>query len=138
MPLWLDNLFKTVRKSVQPNQLNPLGDRGENVAARFLLNLGYKIIIRNFRCDGGEIDIVARDGKTLVFVEVKTRAYDDPTPEEQVNLVKQNQLTKAGKFYLSRYGVPQPPARFDVIAIVWPKNSNPQIRHMIAAFEATF
>jgi putative endonuclease len=137
MPVWLDNFFATVRKSVQP-QVNGLGDRGENVAARFLLNLGYKIIIRNFRCDLGEIDIVARDGKTLVFVEVKTRAYDDPTPEEQVNLTKQNQVTKAGKFYLSRYGVPQPPARFDVIAIVWPKNSTPQIRHTQSAFEATF
>jgi putative endonuclease len=75
---------------------------------------GYKIIVRNFRCDLGEIDIVARDGNTLVFVEVKTRAYDDPTPEDQVNPVKHHQLTKAGKFYLSRYGIPQPAARFDV------------------------
>jgi putative endonuclease len=138
MPLWLDKIFKTVRKSVQQRQPDPLGDRGENIAARFLRNLGYKIIIRNFRCDMGEIDIVARDGKTLVFVEVKTREYDDPTPEEQVNSVKMHQLTKAGKFYLSRYGIPQPPARFDVIAIVWPNNSTPQIRHTISAFEPTF
>src|SRR6476659_2793751 len=138
MPIWLDNLLKTVRRSVQQNQLNPLGDRGENMAARHLRNLGYKIILRNFRCELGEIDIVARDGKTLVFVEVKTRAYDDPTPEDQVNLTKQNQITKAAKFYLSRYGSPQPPARFDVIAIVWPKNASPQIRHTPSAFEATF
>jgi putative endonuclease len=138
MPIWLDNLLKTVRRSVQQNQLNPLGDRGENMAARHLRNLGYKIILRNFRCELGEIDIVARDGKTLVFVEVKTRAYDDPTPEEQVNLTKQNQITKAAKFYLSRYGSPQPPARFDVIAIVWPKNATPQIRHTQSAFDATF
>src|SRR6476660_4882531 len=113
-----------------------LGQRGENAAAKFLRNNGFKILIRNFRCDVGEIDIVARDGKTLVFVEVKTRAYDDPTPEEQVNPVKMHQITKAGKFYLSRYGIPQPPARFDVIAIVWPNNSTPQIRHTINAFEA--
>jgi len=138
MPVWLENLLKTVRKSVQQRQPDPLGHRGENIAARFLRNLGYKIIVRNFRCDVGEIDIVARDGKTLVFVEVKTREYDDPTPEEQVNAVKMNQITKAGKFYLSRYGIPQPPARFDVIAIVWPKNGSPQIRHTIGAFEATF
>jgi putative endonuclease len=138
MPVWLENLFKTVRRSVGPTAPDPLGDRGENIAARFLRNHGYKIIVRNFRCQVGEIDIVARDGKSLVFVEVKTRAYDDPTPEEQVNHEKQNQITKAAKFYLSRYGIPQPPARFDVIAIVWPSNANPQIRHIIGAFEATF
>ena len=82
---------------------------------------GFKIIVRNFRCEVGEIDIIAREGKTLVFVEVKTRAYDDPTPEDQVNFEKQRQLTNAAKLYLSRYGSPQPPARFDVVAVVWPK-----------------
>ena len=115
-----------------------MGPRGENVAARYLRNLGYKIIVRNFRCELGEIDIVAKDGKTLVFVEVKTRAYDDPTPEEQVNDVKRHQLTKAAKLYLSRYGIPQPPARFDVVAVVWPEGREPQIRHTPHAFEATF
>ena len=138
MAAWLQSLFETVRKSVKQRQPDPLGDRGENMAARFLRNLGYKIILRNFNCPLGEIDIVARDGDTLVFVEVKTRAFDDPTPEEQVNDFKRNQLTKVGKFYLSRYGTPQPPARFDVIAIVWPSNAPPQIRHTTNAFEATF
>jgi len=122
----------------QETQRDALGDRGENVAARYLRNHGYNIIVRNFRCEMGEIDIVARDGKTLVFVEVKTRAYDDPTPEEQVNETKQHQITKAAKFYLSRYGTPQPPARFDVVAIVWPTGREPQIRHTTDAFDATF
>jgi putative endonuclease len=129
---WLKNLFDS-----KPPR-DALGQRGENVAARFLRNAGYKIIVRNFRCDVGEVDIIARDGKTLVFVEVKTRAYDDPTPEEQVNEVKRHQLTKAAKFYLARYGTPQPPARFDVVAIVWPTGREPQIRHTSDAFEATF
>jgi putative endonuclease len=119
-------------------QRTALGDRGENVAARYLRNQGYRIIVRNFRCDLGEIDIVARDGSTLVFVEVKTRAYDEPTPEEQVHDGKQHQLTKAGRFYLSRYGTPQPPARFDVVAVVWPPGRDPQIRHTPNAFEPTF
>jgi putative endonuclease len=116
---------------------NPLGDRGENVAARFLRNLGYKIIVRNFRCEVGEIDIIARDGKVLVFVEVKSRAYDDPKPEEQVGPAKQRQLTLVAKLYLSRYGIPQPPARFDVVAVVWPTGQNPIIRHAPNAFDAT-
>jgi putative endonuclease len=115
-----------------------LGGRGENAAATFLRNQGYKIIERNFRCQLGEIDIVARDGKTLVFVEVKTRLYDDPAPEDQVNQFKQHQLTKAAKFFLMRYGTPPPPARFDVVAVIWPTGHPPQIRHTTDAFEATY
>jgi putative endonuclease len=87
----------------------------------------------------GEIDIVARDGKTLVFVEVKTRADDSPMPEDQVNPTKQHQVTKAARFYLSRYGTTEPPpARFDVVAVVWPHGRTPTIRHTTDAFEATF
>jgi putative endonuclease len=129
---WLQNLLK------RPPARDTLGDRGENVAARFLRNQGYKIIVRNFRCPLGEVDIIARDRDTLVFVEVKTRAYDDPTPEDQVNTDKRHQLTKAARYYLSRYGQPQPPARFDVVAIIWPSGHEPQIRHTPNAFEATF
>ncbi|HEX5242698.1 MAG TPA: YraN family protein [Tepidisphaeraceae bacterium] len=132
MARWFQSFFKP------PQPRDALGDRGENLAARYLRNLGYTIITRNFRCPVGEIDIVARDGKTLVFVEVKTRASDEPTPEDQVGDVKQHQVTKAGKFYLSRYGIPQPPARFDVVAIVWPEGREPQIRHTQSAFEGTF
>jgi putative endonuclease len=132
MPSWFQSLFR-----LTPER-DALGQRGENVAARYLRNSGYTIIVRNFRCNLGEIDIVAKDGKTLVFVEVKTRTVDDPTPEDQVNTVKRHQLTKAAKFYLTRYGVPQPPARFDVVAIIWPEGREPQIRHTPHAFEATF
>ncbi len=114
------------------------GRRGEHAAARYLRKLGYKIILRNFACAVGELDIIAREGKTLVFVEVKTRADDDPTPETQVNAAKQHQITKAARFYLARYGVPQPPARFDVVAVVWPEGASPKIRHTINAFDATF
>ena len=137
MPLgtWFKTLFKSIPTAGKDD---PLGDRGENAAAKYLRNLGYRIIARNFRCDVGEIDIIARDGKTLVFVEVKTRAYDDPTPEEQVNPTKQHQITKAAKFYLSRYGFPQPPARFDVVAVIWPTGHAPIIRHTTDAFEASF
>ena len=131
-------LKKFARSAAPQTAKDTLGGRGENAAAAFLKARGYKILTRNYRCDIGEIDIVARDGRTLVFVEVKTRAYDDPTPEEQVNDAKHHQLTKAGKFYLSRYGIPQPPARFDVIAIVWPQGREPIIRHTPNAFEATF
>lgn len=127
---WMKNLFGRGGAA-----RDALGERGENVAARYLRNKGYKIIIRNFRCELGEVDIIARDGKTLVFVEVKTRAYDDPQPEEQVNLHKQQQISRVAKLYLSRYGFPQPPARFDVVGIVWPNNREPIVRHTPGAFE---
>ena len=115
-----------------------LGERGENVAAKFLTDAGYKIIQRNFRCKLGEIDLVARQGKVLVFVEVKTRSDETVRPEDQVNATKQHQITKAADMYLSRFGMPQPPARFDVIAIHWPEGRQPIIRHHENAFDATY
>jgi putative endonuclease len=124
-------------RAIAPSE-DALAGRGENAAARYLRQIGYKIILRNYRSPVGEIDIIARDGDTLVFVEVKTRTYDDPTPEEQVNLTKQHQITKAAKTYLNRYGSSQPPARFDVVAVVWPADREPVIRHVQHAFEATF
>ncbi len=132
LPSWLAKLFS------RSPAIDVLGQRGENLAARHLRNAGMKIIERNFRCPIGEIDIIAREGATLVFVEVKTRVYDDPAPEEQVNTQKQHRVTKAARFYLTRYGVPQPAARFDVVAIVWPRNQQPIIRHTPCAFDATF
>jgi putative endonuclease len=126
-------------KRFKPVKKDPLGDRGENVAAKHLRDKGYRILNRNFKCPVGEIDIIARDpARTLVFVEVKTRAYDDPAPEEQVNPEKMHQLTKAARYYLGRYGTPQPPARFDVVAIVWPQGQQPVIRHIENAFEPTY
>src|SRR4051812_21215712 len=149
---WLQSLQSLVRRTwdrdredgpTRPRQRDTLGDRGENVAARYLRNRGFRILTRNFRCPLGEIDIVARDGQTLVFCEVKTRSYEDDngvgiTPEDQVNPVKRHQISKAARYYLSRYGTVPPPARFDVVAVVWPNNADPLIRHTPHAFEATF
>lgn len=115
-----------------------MGDRGENLAARFLRDLGYRIIVRNFRNEVGELDIIARDGNTLVFVEVKTRTLEEVTPELQVDDTKQKQLTRVAQAYMSRFGSPRPPARFDVIAVIWPEGRDPVIRHIPHAFEATF
>ncbi len=131
LPQWLTKLFGTTSATV-----DPLGDRGENVAAKELRNKGYRIIQRNFECKFGEVDIIARDpnSKELVFVEVKTRKDSDPEPEEQVNLDKQRQVAKVAEFYMARFGTPPPPVRFDVIAIIWPRNQNPIIRHHEDAF----
>ena len=129
---WIKSVFKSAPAK------DPLGERGENVAARYLQRLGYKIITRNFRAPVGEIDIIARDGKTLVFCEVKARESDEPRPEDQVSGEKQHQITKAAKYYLSRFGTPRPAARFDVLAVIWPPRCEPTVRHTQSAFEATF
>ena len=91
-PIGSINFWSAFRPKVPRDAL---GDRGENMAAKYLRTQGMKIIVRNFRTEVGEIDIIAREGKTLVFVEVKTRVDDDPTPEQQVNPIKQHQITKA-------------------------------------------
>ena len=116
-----------------------LGRKGESHAAAFLKRKGFRILVRNFATPVGEIDIVARDKECLVFVEVKTRVDEEVVaPEEQVNPHKMHQLTKAAKFYLGRYPPPMPPARFDVVSIVWPPGGQPTVKHIEHAFEATF
>ncbi|MGC4032732.1 MAG: YraN family protein [Tepidisphaeraceae bacterium] len=135
---WLFPSDPTKAASSKSKVDSQLGERGENVAAKFLTNAGYKILQRNYMTKVGEIDIVARQGRTLVFVEVKTRTDDVVRPEDQVNAEKMHQITKAASVYLSRFGHPQPPARFDVIAILWPEGRDPIIRHHENAFEATF
>ena len=76
------------------------GDIGEEVACKYLLQNGYKILERNFRIRGGEIDIVALDGETLVYIEVKTRtSYRFGRPEESITLRKLKFLERAAKFY---------------------------------------
>jgi putative endonuclease len=120
----------------RPVTTDSLGRRGESAASRHLRDQGLKILDRNFRCKEGEIDIVARDGQTIVFVEVKTRSDRRQSPEHQVDRSKQGQIAAAARRYLNRYGTPTPPARFDVVAVVWEVGTRPTIRHIIDAFPA--
>jgi putative endonuclease len=116
-----------------------LGHRGERAAAIFLKRQRYKILHRGYRILGGELDIVAVDGRTVVFVEVKTRvSHDAGHPSEAVDLHKQKQLTQLALAYLRRYRLLDCRARFDVIAITWPADrKRPTIEHIKNAFEAT-
>jgi putative endonuclease len=84
----------------------PLGRRGERAAEKYLRRCGYRIVERNFRAAGAEIDIVAMDGETLVFVEVKTRrSRDAGAPEEAVDERKQKQIRRAAEIFATRYRV---------------------------------
>jgi putative endonuclease len=124
-----------LRSRLFPN--HTLGRRGERAAVKFLKRLRYTIIHRGYHILGGELDIVAVDGRTVVFVEVKTRAsHDAGHPSEAVDPHKQRQLTQLALAYLRRYQLLDNPARFDVIAITWPASQkNPTIEHIKNAFE---
>jgi len=115
-----------------------LGNRGENAAVQFLKRKGYRILFRNHKNQFGEIDIIARDGEFIVFVEVKTRSSDVAGhPAEAVTISKQRQLTKLAMVFLKHHRLLEHRARFDVIAITWPKASTePLIEHYINAFLA--
>ncbi len=115
-----------------------LGQRGEIEAARYLKRRGYKILARGRRLAPGELDLVALDGRSIVFVEVKTRTSADVGhPAEAVDAVKQRKLTRLAVTFMKRHGLLEFPARFDVVAITWPEGrGRPTIEHFQNAFEA--
>jgi putative endonuclease len=95
-----------------------LGKQGEQLAVGFLKKLRYKILEKNFRCKFGEIDIVALEGKTLVFVEVKTRcSLNYGSPQASITPKKRYQLMKVACFYLQKNRLFDRAARFDVVAV---------------------
>ena len=112
-----------------------LGDRGERAAARFLRRQGLRVLARGFRARSGEIDLIARDGDILVFVEVKARRQG--VPAEAVTEEKQRRITLAALQFLRKHGLLEQRCRFDVVAIVWPDDRRePQIEHIRNALKA--
>lgn len=117
------------------------GELGEEVAANFMIGHGYRILERNFRCKGGEVDIIARDpgDKSLVFIEVKTRrglAYG--VPQLAVTPFKQRQISKAALTWLSKNRMHDTNARFDVIAILLHTDGRHAIDHIKNAFDLAY
>jgi putative endonuclease len=103
-----------------------LGESGEAIAARALRRAGYRILAERYACPLGEVDLVARDGGTLVFVEVKTRSSADRYPPgEAVHLRKQRQIARVAEHYLAAIGAGAVPCRFDVVAITVPEGGGP-------------
>ncbi|UCD66561.1 MAG: YraN family protein [Deltaproteobacteria bacterium] len=99
-------------------QKKELGANGEELAARYLMSQGYRILERNYRIRLGEIDIIAEQGKDLVFIEVKTRSDTlFGSPLDSVTIPKQRQLSKVALEYMSRQGCHNRPARFDVVGV---------------------
>lgn len=110
------------------------GTSGENLAVEFLEKKGYRILERNYYFARGEIDIIADDRGTLVFIEVKARrssAYGEP--EEAISMRKRRQLRKVAQGYLYTRKIEDRECRFDVVAIKY-LEQGPEIRHLENAF----
>jgi putative endonuclease len=114
------------------------GTRSERAAARFLRRLGYRILARNYTCPHGELDLIALDGRCLVFVEVRSTGSDDvERPAASVDAAKQHRLTRLSLYYLQEHHLLDCAARFDVLALSWPDGQRePHIVHYRQAFEA--
>lgn len=114
------------------------GRYGETLAAQHLQTKNYRLIARNWRCPVGEIDLIARDGDTLVFVEVRTRHGERlGTPEESITPRKQARLIELAQTYLSEHNAFDQPWRIDVIAIALDQQQRVRrLTHLPNAIEA--
>jgi putative endonuclease len=114
------------------------GNRSERAAARFLRRLGFRILVRNYVCPIGELDLVALDGSYVVFVEIRSTASNDLIrPAISVDAIKQRRLTNLALHFLQKNRLLNYAVRFDVLALSWPAEKlNPLIIHYPNAFEA--
>lgn len=114
-----------------------IGQEGEDIAAEFLVKTGFELIERNYRFSHGEIDIIARDNSNnyLVFIEVKTRKnLEYGEPEYAINKNKIKQVKKIAEAYVYEKDLKEVECRFDVIAIIWNRETKPKITHFKDAF----
>ncbi|MCX7047067.1 MAG: YraN family protein [Candidatus Sumerlaeota bacterium] len=122
----------------QTNDHLLLGRQGEALAARYLRRQGMRILRRNYSDGSWEIDLIASEGETVVFVEVKTRQnVDFGAPETAVDIYKQDHIRAAAQHYLKRLRRARelPPFRFDIVAIDCShKGQKPVVNHIRRAF----
>lgn len=105
-----------------------LGQRGEDAAARYLKRQGYRILERNRYLGRNEIDIIAEEGDTIAFVEVRTRnVLDGVPPEDSIGPVKQRHLRQAAQRYIDQHGDESRYYRFDVVSVILPDTGKPTI-----------
>ena len=112
-----------------PSANRAQGNLGEKIAAAFLMKKGYQILDRQWRCAQGEIDLVARDGKTTVVVEVKTRRDQRfGPPELAINPDKARRLARLAEYYIRAAGSREP-ARIDVVTVALRSDGAADVRH---------
>jgi len=116
--------------STRTKRKNNTGEEGELRAADFLKEKGYKILQRNYNCRTGEVDIIAKEGKTIVFVEVKTRREGGKElPEAALTQKKRHRLCKAAQHFMRKYKMEYPLFRFDLIGVDFNEENEWKIHH---------
>ncbi len=114
-----------------------LGRQGEDAAAAYLRGIGYRIVGRRERVLRGDIDIVALDGRTVVFVEVRSRSdTHHGHPAETVGLVKQRRIAELATAYIRRHRLEDCSVRIDVVAVTFAAAGKPVVEHYQNAFES--
>jgi putative endonuclease len=117
-------------------QRQQLGQRGEQEAERFLRQRGLRVLARRYRTTAGELDLVAADGVTIVFVEVKTQTTRGAAdPEEKVRRDKRNRMVRAARAFVRQKRLDERPCRFDIVAVVCPTDGPPEVRHFEDVFQ---
>lgn len=125
-------------KQLNQSDTSSVGARGEKLAARFLLKNNFRLVMANFKAPigrnsrgvsvSGEIDLIALDGETLCFTEVKTRSTDDfASPLAAVNLRKQRQIIRTARVYRKIFQLQNVLFRYDAISVVLTGSASPQI-----------
>jgi putative endonuclease len=113
------------------------GISGEDVACDELRRRGYAILARRFRTRAGELDIIARDGQTLVFVEVKARSTGRfGRGTDAITWAKRRRMARMAEEFILRSRLTRVPCRFDVVSVSWPRNGSPDIEVFASAFQA--
>ena len=132
----------TIIADLRPGMRRPeisLGEKGEALAAEFLISNGFRIVVSNFKVPvgrnsksvqvTGEIDLIALDCDTLCFIEVKTRRSDEYTPViTNVDIRKQRQITRTAQVYRRIFGIREMPCRYDVVTVLMPKYAEPDVK----------
>jgi putative endonuclease len=112
-----------------------VGRTGEHLAARYLVKRGLSILSRNWRCPEGELDLVATDGHTLYFCEIKTRtSTHHGHPAEAVTDPKAHRIRRLARRWQHSYDAGRCPTRFDIVSILWPRNQTPRVKVHPGAF----
>jgi len=113
-----------------------LGRWGEKRTEKYLTGKGFKTLAHNFRCSGGEVDLIMTDhDRTVVFVEVKTRRDETfAQAESAITSVKKARIIRAAKYFAAKHKLDNRPLRFDVVTVIVPSQDKEQIRHYENAF----
>ena len=131
-------IIQRIRKRLFPARHLRFGAKGEHIAKTILERSGMEYLTRNFRCNGGEIDLIFREGGLLCFIEVKTRHRSLFAPERAVTREKKTRITKAALRYIRLCGLKGIETRCDIVEVIFDGDKLSEVHHYRDAFQLVF